>query len=122
MSEKNILNKIQLLASQLGHRLLRNNVGFANIEGRVIKYGLGVGIHDLIGWATITITPDMVGKKVAVFLSHETKFKKTPASPQQKKWDEIVTKSGGISLIERFQTDDITSTKLKQTIIEFKGV
>lgn len=39
-----------------------------------IQNGLGVhGIHDRIGCVPITITPDMVGKRIGVFVSVESK-------------------------------------------------
>lgn len=31
------------------------------------------GTSDLIGWTTVTVTPDMVGRKLAVFTAIETK-------------------------------------------------
>lgn len=63
-------------------RLYRNNVGMA-FAGRPekrgvvtiihnaypIRYGLAVGSADLIGYRMVTVTPDMVGKKLAVFMS-----------------------------------------------------
>lgn len=32
-----------------------------------------VGTSDLIGWTTITVTPDMIGKRLAIFTAIETK-------------------------------------------------
>jgi hypothetical protein len=32
-----------------------------------------VGTSDLIGWTTVTVTPDMVGERIAVFTAIETK-------------------------------------------------
>jgi hypothetical protein len=36
-------------------------------------HGLPEGYPDLSGWTSITITPDMVGKKIAVFTAYELK-------------------------------------------------
>ena len=55
-------------------RLFRNNVGgLYDKTGRFVQFGLHVGSGDLIGWKTITITPDMVGQTIGVFTSVETK-------------------------------------------------
>lgn len=56
------------------------------------------GVCDLPGWTTITITPEMVGKQVAVFTSIE--IKRTTGgrlTTDQKNWQEQVIKSGGIA-------------------------
>lgn len=62
-------------------RLWRNNVGvLQDRTGRPVAYGLGSeggrampGTSDAIGLHTITITPDMVGRQVAVFTAIEVK-------------------------------------------------
>jgi len=57
-----------------------------------------VGQGDLLGWRTITITPDMVGCRVAVFLSVECK--RTDGgrtSADQRHWMETVQRAGGIA-------------------------
>jgi hypothetical protein len=42
-------------------RLFRNNNGVAKMkDGSVVRYGLGNGTSDLIGWESVVITPDMV--------------------------------------------------------------
>lgn len=48
--------------------------------GRPVALGLAMangdtvpGLSDLTGWTTITVTPDMVGSRVAVFTAVETK-------------------------------------------------
>lgn len=66
-AEYNVQAKILLAASRLSNRLFRNNVGlFKTIDGRIIKTGLHNGSSDLIGWTQVKITPDMVGKTVAI--------------------------------------------------------
>jgi hypothetical protein len=57
MSETDVMRAIMIEATKRGHRLMRNNVGFAtyrdedgNVTGKV-KYGVGgVGAGDLVGW------------------------------------------------------------------------
>lgn len=57
-----------------------------------------VGQSDLIGWTSITITPAMVGCRMAVFTSIECK--RTDGgrtSREQQHWLEMVQKAGGIA-------------------------
>lgn len=42
-------------------------------KARPLKAGLVVGSSDLIGWTPVTITPEMVGRKLAVFTAVEAK-------------------------------------------------
>ncbi len=49
----------------------------------------------------IRITPDMVGREVAVFLSVETKTATGATRPEQKNWLSFVNDFGGIALIAR---------------------
>jgi hypothetical protein len=56
------------------------------------------GQSDLIGWRTITITPDMVGCRVAVFTAIEVKREKGGrTSAAQTHWMEQVQRAGGIA-------------------------
>lgn len=68
-------------------------LGFAYPNGDPV-----VGACDLPGWTTITITPEMVGRKVAVFTSIETKRTKGgQASDHQLNWCNQVDQAGGIA-------------------------
>mgnify|MGYP001423067164 CR=1 FL=1 len=72
---------------------------------RFCKFGLHTGSGDLIGWAEKTITPDMVGQKIAVFASEEIKSKNDRMSKEQKAWHFAVKLAGGISNIVKEQPD-----------------
>ena len=93
----NTLEKIIKIAHTPRGRLLRNNVGAAKVGNRFIKYGLGKGSSDLIGWTTVEITPDMVGQKVAVFTAVEIKTVNDRSSPEQRNFIEQVHKAGGLA-------------------------
>lgn len=98
MSETAILRKILIRASELGARLFRNQVGVYELkDGRYLTSGLCVGSSDLIGWTLITVTPDMVGKTVAVFTAIETKAPKKHATEAQSRFIDAVTFAGGIA-------------------------
>jgi len=114
MTEAAIMRAIQLAVSKQGDcRLLRNNVGVAVTEsGSVIRFGLAVGSSDLIGWTPITVTEDMIGKRIAVFTSVEVK-----RSPRQKPTQEqfnfldAVKKAGGIAIVACSVEEVLTALK-----------
>ena len=57
-----------------------------------------VGQSDLIGWRSVTITPDMVGCRVAIFLSIECKRSTNGrTSSDQAHWLQQVQRAGGIA-------------------------
>ena len=103
MNETTILQRIRLAASSIpGLRLFRQNVGMLKDErGRMVRFGLHPGSADLIGWRTVTITPDMVGQQVAVFASVEVKTDSGRVKPEQQNWLEQVTKAGGLAVVAR---------------------
>lgn len=71
-----------------------------------MKYGIGnPGGGDLIGWKTVVITPDMVGRHIAQFMSIEVKAPKGVVRPEQLTWAENVRKAGGIAVIARSVED-----------------
>jgi hypothetical protein len=97
--------------SKQGVTIFRNNTGVAVFpDGSRVAYGLCPGSSDLIGWKPVTITADMVGKRVAVFVAIEVKTPKGRLSPQQRNFLDIVHASGGISGVAKTTEDaqDIT--------------
>lgn len=88
-------------------RLFRNNTGTLPDPrtGRPVQFGLAKGSADLIGLRTITITPDMVGRQVAVFTSLEIKTPTGRISQEQKNWHEMVRSRGGITGFARSVQD-----------------
>lgn len=69
------------------------SVGFAYPDGKPVT-----GACDLPGWTEIVITPDMVGCKVAVWTSIETKRTSGgKVSDDQRKWMSAVLRAGGIA-------------------------
>jgi len=135
MSEKSILNKLQLYASSLGHRLFRNNSGAAWAgkaiqlangdvlvkQARLVKYGIGTGSGDLIGGTVINITSDMVGRNILVFTNYEVKANRTPITKEQQAFHEAITKLGGISVIDRFKDTDIGENTYVESINQFRA-
>ena len=98
-TEKDVERTLILHASQCGSTMFKNNVGmYKDQRGNVIRYGLCKGSSDLIGWTPITITPEMVGSKIAVFTAVEVKknkFGKYRATEEQKHFISAVQANGG---------------------------
>lgn len=86
--------------------LWRNNVGsFEWRPGRWMRFGLCVGSSDHVGFYSTIVTPDMVGKRVAVLLAPESKAENGVASEDQLRFIEQVRDAGGISGIVRNAED-----------------
>ncbi len=121
MNESPILESLLRKLNRGNIRMFRNNVGVAYqgnvkdlgfrkkliINSSVIKFGLCPGSSDLIGWKSITITPEMVGQRIAVFTAVEVKRpKKSRASEGQLNFIEQVKQAGGIGLIVKSEEDN----------------
>lgn len=114
MSEAAIQQRIRLALSQAGSVMHRNNVGAYKDPqtGRFIQYGVGnPGGSDLIGWTPVVITPDMVGRTVAVFTAVEVKAPKGRPTEHQVNFIAQVLKSGGFAGIARSPQDAIDICK-----------
>ena len=107
-AETTLQQQIRLaLGTRSDLRLFRNQVGQLPDPrtGRPVQFGLARGSADLIGWRTITITPDMVGRQLAVFTSIEVKTPTGRVRPEQQAWLGAVQQSGGIAGIARSVSD-----------------
>ena len=101
MTEANLI-KQYLLSLPPNQRLFRNNVGLATTSsGHTIRYGLCKGSSDLIGWTQVTITPEMVGEKIAIFTAVELKTKNVKLTKEQANFLEQVKAAGGIAIEKR---------------------
>ena len=123
MSEGILLKKVMIKATGLGYRIFRNNVAKAWIgksfeiksdmtvkvgKGDVVIFkarrfhaGLCKGSSDLIGWKSVTITPNMVGQKIAIFTAFECKTGRLKTTEEQKRFIDAVNKFGGIAKVVR---------------------
>lgn len=111
MVEQDVMRLTMITLSKIREiRIFRNNTGIGwtgkikrlpntttiMIENpRPLHAGLCVGSSDLIGWKTLKITKEMVGKEVAIFTAIEVKTKKGKPSPEQINFIETVKNSGG---------------------------
>lgn len=114
-SEKRIEQETMLRVQDFGGVVFKNNTGTAfrgekrTMNGKMIltnlqfiKYGLDVGSADLIGVLPVTVTPDMVGKKIGVMLSIEMKkdkFGSYRATGEQLQWMKFMKQMGAIAFV-----------------------
>ena len=116
MTETNLLRQILLEVSKRlpNVRLFRNNVGLGwagklvNISAlgvtaiqnaRPLRAGLCEGSSDLIGWTSVEITPEMVGRRVAIFTAVEVKKPGGKATAEQLNFLQRVQDAGGIAVL-----------------------
>jgi hypothetical protein len=120
MSEKNIQSLI--MAANVA-TMFRNNQGrgvlgeirkipntgdFIVKHGRIVDFGVcNPGGSDLIGWKSVTITPDMVGKKLAVFTGLEVKTSTGRPTKEQVNFIQAVRSAGGFAGIVRSVDDAV---------------
>ena len=116
-SEQQIQQEIRIACGTGDTRLFRNNTGtLRDQNGRPVQFGLCKGSADLIGWKRVTITPDMVGSTVAVFVSIEVKTPTGRLRPEQQQWLDAVQAAGGIAGVARSVEDAIRLTGAEQGV------
>lgn len=113
MSAANDLPKLLMLglSENPDTRLFRNNVGQGWVgksqrmpdrsviieNARPLHAGLVKGSSDLIGWHSIIVTPDLVGKRLAVFLALEAKTGRGELETEQINFIDAVNRAGGVA-------------------------
>lgn len=127
--ETNIVHTIMLETSKSGARLFKNVRGHfytfdsvkillaaiksanwgkiieATRNMRQVKAGiLAAGASDLIGFMPTKITPEMIGKTIAIFVACEVKAN-TGATEEQQSFISFVLKNGGLAGIARSPED-----------------
>jgi hypothetical protein len=113
-AETDLQQRIRLaLGTRSDLRLFRNQVGQLPDPrtGRPVQFGLARGSADLVGWRTITVTPDMVGQQLAVFTSIEVKTPTGRIRPEQQAWLSCVQGAGGIAGVARSVADALAIVK-----------
>ena len=112
MKETNILRRIQIALTEIGVRVFRNQVGrYQLIDGRYLQSGLVKGASDLVGWTSVTITPEMIGRRVAVFTGIEVKGPKGQVTAEQHVFLENVRQAGGIAVVARSEEEAVVKVR-----------
>lgn len=127
MTESEIKRRIQLAIGRGESRVWNNPVGLgwqgkllshkdgvAILQGaRAVRFGLAEGSPDLIGFVTLTVTPEMVGQKLAVFLGVEVKTDSGRPSVAQTNFINFLLQNGARAGIARSTADAIAIVKGK---------
>lgn len=132
MKESNLMRLIMLAVGKAGVRVFRNNTGQAwqgservfyeengrrvlkMYDPRPIDAGLVEGSSDLIGWTTVTVTPEMVGQKLAIFTAIEVKKNiKSVVSAKQLNFLTVIKNAGGIAGLARDPEEAARLVKMK---------
>jgi hypothetical protein len=85
----------------VGSVLLRrnNNGAWKRPDGSWLHYGLGQGTSDYIGFKSVIITTDMLGKRIAVFTAVEGKRDGVELGHYQSSFLKTVIENGGIGIV-----------------------
>lgn len=109
-SEARVQSEVRLAAPSRRMKLFRNNKGvLPDARGVPVRFGLcndnpAVGKRfrsaDLVGWRTVTITPEMVGADIAQFTSLECKpenwtWRGDEHEEAQSRWAALIVADGG---------------------------
>lgn len=118
-SEMGIVRQILLAFSRGANRLFRQNVGVGWVgkvvyqkqnelllqNARPLHAGLCEGSSDLIGWKSVEVTPEMVGRRLAVFVAVEVKSQFGRVTEEQTTFLDAVNRAGGIGIVARSVED-----------------
>jgi hypothetical protein len=107
-----MINHAIAVGAEYGFTLFRNSVGFVVRDGRKIRYGLGPGSSDLVGWYR-------PGDGTALFAAIEVKFSKK-VTDLQKRFVAAVKNAGGIAGI--WHKDDDVHSFFRQLVKEKENV
>jgi len=109
MTESEIQEHIRAACNTGETRAWRNNIAKLNVRGRWVNYGIpGPGGSDLIGLHSLTIQPEHVGCRVAIFTAIECKTPTGRIRPEQASFMNFITKSGGIAGSARSADDALS--------------
>ena len=122
-----------IAASKLGCKIFRINVGRAWQGDKIIhlpmnhptwpgavviknprpfKTGVPKGYPDLSGFVPVRITPDMLNRKIAMFVAFETKTEYGKATPEQLNFLGAVADAGGIAGIVKSDQDVVDALSI----------
>lgn len=115
VKEKKTQVEIQLAFNKGRRRLWRNDNGICYqarnisrckdsmilVDPKVMHYGLCKDSSDLVGFTSVTITPEMIGAEIAIFTAIEVKSEEGRLTEGQSNFIKMVNNFGGISFVAR---------------------
>lgn len=118
-TETDLVRRIMLALGKFpGVRVFRNNTasGWAGqskqqgpnrlvFNAFPLQAGLCKGSSDIIGFHSVTVTPEMVGKTVAIFAAVEVKTPTGRATPEQENFIAQINAFGGIAFVARSEEE-----------------
>jgi len=108
-TETPILRRVMVALAKMGARVFRNQVGTYELKaGGYLSSGLCKGSSDVVGWQTVFVTPEMVGRKIAVFVAIEVKTPTGRITVEQQQFLNVVDEAGGIAGIARSPEEAIS--------------
>ena len=112
MTENQIANKLIALRPMMFRNSFSVKVGEHWEGGRLVEghwqtFNIFKGSGDYLGWTTIVVKPEMVGKKIAVFTSCEIKTERDKLSDSQRKWNRRVLTDGGIAEVWQARGEEV---------------
>lgn len=105
-SETQITQAIRLAVSNGSIRLWKNNVGkLRDHAGRIVSFGLATGSPDLVGLKSVYVSPDMIGRRIAILAGLEVKSDTGRIRPEQQRFLDMLNDFGAIAGIARSVED-----------------
>lgn len=89
--------------------IFRNHTGALRDPrtGQMVRFGLAPGSPDLVGWRTVTVTPEMVGQQLAVFCGLEVKIPGGRIRPDQVNFLDRLRDAGGLAGVVRSEDEAV---------------
>lgn len=78
-----------------------NNLRDMGLSPFILKYGMGNGSPDQVGYVMRRVTPDMVGKEIPVPLLVESKTGSDVLRPKQEIWRREALRAGCVHVVAR---------------------
>jgi hypothetical protein len=114
MAEFKFMKEVMQAFGRGAVRLFRSNAGvawqgkevehtreFLTLQNPRAIHGWPAGTSDLVGWQSVTVTREMLGKRVAVFVAVETKSASGRLTPEQRRFLAAVSRAGGRAVSAR---------------------
>lgn len=135
MKESEILKLIHLTLSKLKVTIFRSNTGLGWVgkvvhqdasqiilaDPRPLHAGLTNGSSDLIGWQSVTVTAEMVGKKIAIFTAVEVKGPTGRLTNDQKNFIHQVREAGGVAFMARSDQEATDQMAMYRAVMGVQG-